>query len=389
MQKFYIIKNTGAWMMDELVAFAGQTKFSVLFLRKQEAFYDDKIRLLEEKATAIIYLKDRNSLSISKIFFCFFFTIRYLKCFFNLHSFVYGVKSLGYFLRTDLEAIKKNSTDLHCQFATQSAILGLMLKEYFKTSVTYSLTFHAYDIYVKNKWFNILVDNATKVFSISNFNINYVLTNYKIKDKSKVIYSPLGVFPPMITESPETSAVLRIGFLSYFVEMKGIFYLLSAIKELKKSDLSFILHIAGDGPLRNEMESYIEENNLSDNMKFHGLIKNKEKDLFFRDLDVFILPSISKGIETDGLPVVLMEAVSYGVPIISTNISGIPEICINDYNGYLIEERSVVGIVDAIAKFRKNSDRWSEFSRNAIEISKQYNIITNSGKKLKMLGWVE
>ncbi len=375
--------------MDELVAFAGQTKFSVLFLRKQEAFYDDKIRLLEEKATAIIYLKDRNSLSISKIFFCFFFTIRYLKCFFNLHSFVYGVKSLGYFLRTDLEAIKKNSTDLHCQFATQSAILGLMLKEYFKTSVTYSLTFHAYDIYVKNKWFNILVDNATKVFSISNFNINYVLTNYKIKDKSKVIYSPLGVFPPMITESPETSAVLRIGFLSYFVEMKGIFYLLSAIKELKKSDLSFILHIAGDGPLRNEMESYIEENNLSDNMKFHGLIKNKEKDLFFRDLDVFILPSISKGIETDGLPVVLMEAVSYGVPIISTNISGIPEICINDYNGYLIEERSVVGIVDAIAKFRKNSDRWSEFSRNAIEISKQYNIITNSGKKLKMLGWVE
>jgi glycosyltransferase involved in cell wall biosynthesis len=193
----------------------------------------------------------------------------------------------------------------------------------------------------------------------------------------------------MITESPETSAVLRIGFLSYFVEMKGIFYLLSAIKELKKSDLSFILHIAGDGPLRNEMESYIEENNLSDNMKFHGLIKNKEKDLFFRDLDVFILPSISKGIETDGLPVVLMEAVSYGVPIISTNISGIPEICINDYNGYLIEERSVVGIVDAIAKFRKNSDRWSEFSRNAIEISKQYNIITNSGKKLKMLGWVE
>jgi glycosyltransferase involved in cell wall biosynthesis len=389
MQKFYIIKNTGAWMMDELVAFAGQTKFSVLFLRKQEAFYDDKIRLLEEKASAIIYLKDRNSLSISKIFFCFFFTIRYLKCFFNLHSFVYGVKSLGYFLRTDLEAIKKNSTDLHCQFATQSAILGLMLKEYFKTSVTYSLTFHAYDIYVKNKWFNILVDNATKVFSISNFNINYVLTNYKIKDKSKVIYSPLGVFPPMITESPETSAVLRIGFLSYFVEMKGIFYLLSAIKELKKSDLSFILHIAGDGPLRNEMESYIEENNLSDNMKFHGLIKNKEKDLFFRDLDVFILPSISKGIETDGLPVVLMEAVSYGVPIISTNISGIPEICINDYNGYLIEERSVVGIVDAIAKFRKNSDRWSEFSRNAIEISKQYNIITNSGKKLKMLGWVE
>ena len=53
MKKFYIIKNSGAWMMDELIAFAEQTKFKILFLRKQDTFYDDKISLLEKKGIGI------------------------------------------------------------------------------------------------------------------------------------------------------------------------------------------------------------------------------------------------------------------------------------------------------------------------------------------------
>src|ERR1035437_2581010 len=100
MQKFYIIKSTGAWMMDELAAFAESTKFTIFFIRKQDPFYDDKIKLLEEKGINIIYLETRKSLSFYKLFFCFLFTIRHLNCFLNLHSFVYGIKSLGYFLKT-------------------------------------------------------------------------------------------------------------------------------------------------------------------------------------------------------------------------------------------------------------------------------------------------
>jgi colanic acid/amylovoran biosynthesis glycosyltransferase len=387
MQKFYIIKNTGAWMMDELAAFAESTKFTIFFIRKQDPFYDDKIKLLEEKGINIIYLETRNSFSFSKLIFCFLFTIRHLNCFLNLHSLVYGIKSLGYFLRTDLKVFKNEQISLHCQFATQAAILGLMLKEYFGTNASYSLTFHAYDIYVRNLWFNSLAAGAERLFSINNYNIKYVFEHYDIKDKSKVIYSPLGVFPPPEIKSNKPSDVLRIGFLSYFVEMKGINFLLPAIKELKNSGFPFILNFAGDGPLKNEMVSFVGKNSLWENVKFHGLIKNEEKDLFFRNLDVFILPSISKGMETDGLPVVLMEAVSYGLPIISTNISGIPEICINDYNGYLIEQKSVDEIVNAIIKFSSDSSKWSLFSRNSLEISKQYNITTNSGEKLKMLGW--
>ena len=374
-------------MMDELIAFAEITKLNILFLRKQEIFYNDKINLLREKGINIIYSESCKNITFAKLYFCLLFTIKHLKCFINLHSFVYGIKSLWYFLKTDLKIFKKEQINLHCQFATQSSILGLMLKEYFKTDVSYSFTFHAYDIFVKNLWFNLLTANAEKVFSISNFNINYILKHYKINDNSKVNFSPLGVFTPKNIKTDKSSDVLRIGFISYFVEMKGIDYLLPAIRELKKTDLSFMLNIAGDGPLKKKMISYIDKNNLKGNVKFHGLIKNEEKDLFFRNLEVFILPSISNGIATDGLPVVLMEAVSYGLPIISTNISGIPEICINDYNGYLIEQKSVEEIVNAIVRFSKNSSKWSDFSRNSLEISRKYDITINSARKLKMLGW--
>ena len=315
------------------------------------------------------------------------FIVRNIKYFLNLHSLIYGIKSIGYFLRADLNNFKDNQISFHCQFATQASIFGLLVKGYIKTNVSYSFTYHAYDIYVKNLWFNLLADNAENVFSISNYNLDYVYRNYNLKDESKLKYSPLGTFPPTPEKRKESNDFLSIGFLSYFVEMKGIRYLLQAINDLKKSNLQFVLYIAGDGPLRAEMLSYVEENDLKSNVVFYGLIKNEEKDNFFRKLDLFILPSVSNGIETDGLPVVLMEAVSYGLPIISTNISGIPEICVNDYNGYLIEEKNAQNILAAIFKFSENSIKWPFFSQNSLEISKKYNITTNSNIKLKMLGW--
>ena len=377
-------------MMDELVVFAELTKFNIIFLRRQDVFYSDKIKILEDKGINVIYLNTRNIFSVSRFRFCFIFIIRHLKCFLNLHSLIYGLKSIGYFLMLDFKIFKEEKIEMHCQFATQSTIMGLMIKEYLKTNVSYSFTYHAYDIFVKNLWFTTLTTNAEKAFSISNFNIDYVIRNYKIKDKSKIHYLPLGVFTPEIAPTRISFTdrnILRLGFLSYFVEMKGINYLLPAINKLKNSNIRFVINIAGDGPLKEDMISFVEKNSLKEYVIFHGLIKNEDKDRFYRKLDLFILPSISKGIETDGLPVVLMEAVSYGLPIISTNVSGIPEICINNYNGYLIQQKSVEEIVNAITKFYNSPSKWQEFSHNSLEISNKYNIVDNSKYKLKMLGW--
>lgn len=388
MQKLYIIKNSGAWMMDELLVFSQQTTFDLYFLRKQPAFYQDKIDLLESNGVNVYYLSGWNEVSFKKIIFVLQFLVRNIHCFLNKHSLVYGLKSIIYFLKTEELLFREQHISIHSQFATQPTILAVMLKKYYsKKDIQVFFTFHAYDIFVKNRWFSFLAADSEKALSISHFNINYVCRQYKV-NPGKIAYSPLGVYIPSEVPAINPSDTLQIGFMSFFVEMKGILYLMPAIKMLKEKGVSFKLHIAGDGTLKDYILDFIKQNNLDQQIVYHGLVKNSEKEQFFKNLHVFLLPSISKGMETDGLPVVLMEAVSYGIPIISTNVSGIPEICINDYNGYLIEQRNIDEIVSAIIKFKNNPEKWADFSKNSMEIAQQYNIVTNSTNKLKMMNWL-
>ena len=111
------------------------------------------------------------------------------------------------------------------------------------------------------------------------------------------------------------------------------------------------------------------------------------KEDFFKTLDAFVLPAIIVPNDMDGIPVVLMEAISYGLPLISTEISGIPEICIDNYNGYLIEEKNVSKIVNAIINLNKNKKLRDKFSLNSIKLSNDYNIKINSKNKIVNLGW--
>jgi len=375
-------------MMDELLVFSQKTNFDLYFLRKQHGFYQDKIDLLKKNGVNVYYLSGWNEVSLKKIIFVLQFFIRNINCFFNKHSLVYGLKSIIFFFKTNEQIFKEQYVSIHAQFATQPSILAVMLKKYFfKKNVTVYFTFHAYDIFAKNCWFSLLVANSKKAFSISHFNINYVCRQYKV-NPTKIAYSPLGVYIPNVVSPIQPSDTLQIGFMSFFVEMKGIYYLMPAIKNLKEKGVLFKLHIAGDGTLKDYILNFIKQNNLDQHIVYHGLVKNSEKEQFLKNLHVFILPSISKGMETDGLPVVLMEAVSYGIPIISTNVSGIPEICINDFNGYLIEQRSIDEIVSAVIKFKNNPEKWVDFSKNSLEIAQQYDIVANSINKLKMMNWL-
>jgi len=150
------------------------------------------------------------------------------------------------------------------------------------------------------------------------------------------------------------------------VEKKGIFYLLEAIKLLKNYNIELIL--AGDGPLKQKITQFIDKEKLTDIVTYIGKLKDCEKENFFKSLDVFVLPAITVSNDMDGIPVVLMEAISYGLPIISTNVSGIPEICKNNYNGFLIQEKNVNAIVNAITKLYNDKTLIKQFSINSLEL---------------------
>jgi glycosyltransferase involved in cell wall biosynthesis len=234
------------------------------------------------------------------------------------------------------------------------------------------------------------VNNSKKCFSISKYNIGYVTNKYRGLDKSKLELSRLGAFSNASNHGVKIkTAFFRIGFISWFVEKKGIKYLLEAMKNIAGKNRNIKLILAGDGPLKDEIEQFIALNKLSDCIQYVGKLNHDEKSKFFLNLDAFVLPAITLEKDKDGIPVVLMEAISYGLPIISTAVSGIPEICINNFNGFLIPEKNVPALIKAISFLYNNQFMINRFSRNSLQLFSNYNIERNSYLKLKRLNWIE
>jgi len=131
--------------------------------------------------------------------------------------------------------------------------------------------------------------------------------------------------------------ILFVGFL---IENKGIKDLLLIAEQLKERNTNGVrIHIAGKG----EMESYvittIKEKELQDYVFFRGWIDKELKAEVYREADIFILPSYK-----EGMPISILEAMSYGLPVLSTKISGIPDLIEDGINGYLDTPGDIKGM---------------------------------------------
>ena len=124
--------------------------------------------------------------------------------------------------------------------------------------------------------------------------------------------------------------------IARFIEKKGIDTLIEAAKILENEDLTFKIY--GYGPLEEDLKKQCEELDLK-NVIFEGPIKGdaalKES---YQDGDIFILPCrrAANG-DMDGMPTVIFEAMAYGIPVITTNVSSIPEFVLNDYSGFVVD----------------------------------------------------
>lgn len=390
MRKIYLIKNPAPWMLDELEEFLKYTDYELFFLRQPGSFYSTRILSRIEASGVPVHVLNYNItyLRLKKILFVLRFVFDNFRLFFrNKYSFVVGAKSLAWFLFMDLEMFKSRDTRIHAQFATQAPLIALLVKLYFKQQVSYSFTFHAYDIYFDNAWFNLLSQHSSAFFSISDFNMKYVRRNYVGADFDKMQLSRLGALRHE-SHLSNHNLPLTIGLISWFQEKKGISYLLSALANLKNKGVDFKFLLAGDGPLKEHLLNQIAILGLENKVNYLGPLDKDQKEAFFRSLDVFVLPAIQVPNDMDGIPVVLMEAVSYAVPLISTNVSGIPEICIHNQNGFLVPEKSVAALESSIESIISTRDLLSRFSLGANAVFELFDIEKNSVEKLKKMNWI-
>ncbi|KXI28155.1 glycosyltransferase [Paraglaciecola hydrolytica] len=125
-----------------------------------------------------------------------------------------------------------------------------------------------------------------------------------------------------------------------FTEKKGITYAIEALTILAAQSVEFEYWLIGDGPLKNELKTQIDNAELNTQIKMVGLKSQEELREMLKQADIFLLPSVtaSDG-DMEGIPVVLMEAMATGLVTISTQHSGIPELIENGVSGFLAPER--------------------------------------------------
>lgn len=194
-----------------------------------------------------------------------------------------------------------------------------------------------------------------KIISICNFQKNIILevfNNNLIKEKIEVIN--LGVKIPENIKVKKNKIVLSI--VARLEEGKGHLDLLEVMKKIKINFKNVELNIVGDGILKTKINEFIKLNNLETNVKMLGFC-NPNKIL--EQTDIFILPSYN-----EAFPLSILEAMSYGIPIISTKIGGIPEI-VTDEEGILIKPGDLEALYNAITKMCLDLEKRIYMGKNA------------------------
>jgi glycosyltransferase involved in cell wall biosynthesis len=146
--------------------------------------------------------------------------------------------------------------------------------------------------------------------------------------------------------------------------------LIEAAAELAKSGVPFELVFAGDGPMRSAVESAIERSQLQERVRVTGWISGDQVRCELEASRALVLPSFA-----EGLPVVIMEALALGRPVISTFIAGIPELVRNGVEGWLVPAGSVAELIAAMrCALTLPPERLTEMGRTgATRVAERHN----------------
>ena len=165
--------------------------------------------------------------------------------------------------------------------------------------------------------------------------------------------SPLTANSQQSTANSQQQKV-RLLFLSNLIESKGIYVLLDACKVLKERGLDFVCDFVGGESKAVSAETFreaIAERGLADCVAYHGPQYGDDKVKFLAQADIFVFPTYYNN---ECSPLVLMEAMQYGLPLVSTNEGGIPDLIVNGENGFVCERQDVPSLVVALETLIKD-----------------------------------
>jgi len=262
-----------------------------------------------------------------------------------------------------LSHLHNHLSDSSCSVAAIAAEMG---------AFTFSFTMHGPAEFYEPKlwWIDQKVRRSLFVNCISHFCRSQAMVFSPADCWEKLHIVHCGVDPKLFEMKKHVGRGSKILFIGRLAAAKGLPVLLDAIARLESASLD----IAGDGPDREMLEKKTKLLGLSDRVRFLGYQSQSQVRELLHLTDVFVLSSFAEGV-----PVVLMEAMAAGVPVVATCIAGIPELVQHEHSGLLVSPGDVDATSNSIRQLLEDADLRNKFAIAAREkIERDFNIQTEA-----------
>jgi glycosyltransferase involved in cell wall biosynthesis len=233
---------------------------------------------------------------------------------------------------------------VHAHFGTNSATVAMLTHEL--GNISFSFTAHGPEEFDKAEQWSLgeKIEKAAFVVGVSHFGRSQLYRQCEHRLWGKIHVVHCGVDGDHLDRDtspiPHAGKLVSVGRLS---EQKGQLLLVEALGQLRRQGLRVELDFVGDGELRSQLERAIAEQGLSDSVKITGWADGETVRHILDACSAFVLPSFA-----EGLPVVIMEAMARGRPVLSTYVAGIPELVQPGQNGWLVAAGSADELANAV-----------------------------------------
>lgn len=274
---------------------------------------------------------------------------------------------------------------LHAHWATYPSTSAMLASR--RLGKPYSFTAHAHDIFLEDHLLAEKMRTAAFGVAISEFNRRYLSDKVSPFALQCMRIVHCGVRPADFAFAPsgrEPGLLLAVGRLH---EIKGFTHLVDACALLARRKVPFECHVIGDGPLRRVLQARIDAAELSDRVILLGARPQEVVKAYLARAEVFTLPSVvTASGDRDGIPVALMEAMAVGLPVVSTRVSGIPELVEHGSSGLLAEPGDAKALADCIERLIVDPVSAREMASTARHtVEREFDVTMEAGKLLSLI----
>ncbi len=295
----------------------------------------------------------------------------------------YWPKAVAFAFRMKQQGI----AHMHAHFCNHPTLVAFIIHRL--TGIPYSFIAHGSDLHKNRTMLGKKVASSSFALTVSRFNLEVMHSACEAPERKKTRILHCGIDPEIFLPKKKTASAgkLRIVCVASFEEVKGHKHLVEACRLLRERGLAFVCDLIGDGPQRAAVTEQIKAGHLEDHVIVHGSMQRRDVVNMLTQADVKVLASVptAEG-KREGVPVVLMEAMACALPVISSKLSGIPELVEHERTGILLQPGDAQALANALQRLHNEPELRQRMGLAGREkVLHEYNLKANSRQ---LLEWI-